>query len=93
MSIMERAVALRSTAEIESQHCEETEQYRKDQRELGRLVVRLVFGFSVQWLRRRLMTIVDRITYSIFSGVTGAILFLVGFVLWNLSKVLSFYLP
>jgi hypothetical protein len=90
MSIIEIAHTLRGTAEIESQYPEETEQYERDKKQLFGLMVKLVLGFCLQWLHRRLIIIIDKITYSVFSGVIGATLFLVGFLLWNLSKVLSF---
>lgn len=102
MPLLERAHLLNSPADVENTHTldevtrqqyEEAQQYKKDQSQLFALAVRLLFGFWRQQARRYLMTIVDRFTYSVFSGALGVILFVVGFVLWNLSKLLSLYIP
>jgi hypothetical protein len=72
---------------------EEAQQYRKDRNQLVALMLRVGLGFLRQKARHYLMTVVDRVTYSLFSGLVGAILFVVGFILWNLSKFFSLYTP
>jgi hypothetical protein len=103
MPLLERAYMLASTnANIEAKHSanpnshqeyEEVQQYKKDRNRMILLVIRLGLTTLLQWSRQSLIRMVDKITYSVFSGMVGALLFLVGFVMWNLSKILSLYGP
>lgn len=55
--------------------------------------IMLIYGWNTlkSGVQFRLMRVVDLFTISLFTGRLGAALFLIGFVLWNVSKALSLY--
>lgn len=103
MPLLKRAYILASnTAQIEGDHSanlvsprdyEEVQQYKQDRNQIMLLYLRIGLNVLLQASRHSLIKIVDGVTYSVFSGTVGAIIFLLGFALWNLSKILSLYTP
>jgi hypothetical protein len=69
------------------------QQYRKDRREASKLLAWYLINILQYAVRRKTFRVVDSLTKSIFLGRVGFILFLIGFLMWNISKLLSLYLP
>jgi len=69
------------------------EQYSKDRNEILRLGLRYGLSSVQNAIRLSLFKIIDGITVSTFRGRVGAVLFLLGLILWNLSKALSLSTP
>ena len=61
-------------------------------RTLVMIFVPWLVGLLAYQSQLRVFKIVDGITISLFSGKIGRTLFILGFVLWNLSKALSLYI-
>jgi len=66
-------------------------QYKADRWILLRLILR--YGTNYIWFKLMMTTLkmIDSFTTSIFSGRLGWAMFVIGFLIWNMSKLLSLY--
>jgi len=90
--VMAHVIALQAKPETDPEYVREMQELRqanKGMREIMPQLVRYLFVSIYYELSVAAVKLIDALTSSLFTGRAGTLLFAIGFLMWNASKIIS----